>query len=52
MQKRKLERLEENLGALSVTLTDDDLKKIEAGAAAIRIGGARYPDAMLRRWGI
>ena len=45
MQKRKLERLEQNLGALSVTLAGDDLKEIEAGTAAIRIEGARYPDA-------
>lgn len=49
---RKLERLEENLGSLSVTLSDDDLKAIEAGAAAIKIEGARYPDAMLRRSGL
>lgn len=49
---RKLERFEENLGALAVTLTDDDLKQIEAGAAAIRIEGARYPDAMLKRSGL
>ncbi|MQX76668.1 aldo/keto reductase, partial [Sinorhizobium medicae] len=48
---RKLERLEENLGALSVTLSDDDLEQIESGAAAIRIEGARYPDEMLRRSG-
>jgi aryl-alcohol dehydrogenase-like predicted oxidoreductase len=49
---RKLERLEENLGALSVTLTDSELKEIETGAAAIRIEGARYPDAMMRRSGL
>ncbi|MQV98305.1 aldo/keto reductase, partial [Sinorhizobium medicae] len=48
---RKLERLEENLGALSVTLSNDDLEQIESGAAAIRIEGARYPDEMLRRSG-
>lgn len=48
---RKLERLEENLGALSVTLSDDDLEQIESGAAAIRIEGARYPEEMLRRSG-
>ncbi|MGX9147788.1 aldo/keto reductase [Mesorhizobium sp. 128a] len=49
---RKLERLEENLGALSVALSDDDLHEIETGAAAIRIEGARYPEAMLRRSGL
>lgn len=49
---RKLARLEENLGALSLTLADDDLRQIETGAAAIRIEGARYPDAILQRSGL
>jgi aryl-alcohol dehydrogenase-like predicted oxidoreductase len=47
---RKLERLEENLGALSVTLTADDLGEIEA--ANIKIEGARYPEEILRRSGL
>jgi aryl-alcohol dehydrogenase-like predicted oxidoreductase len=47
---RKLERLEENLGALSVTLTADDLVQIES--ANIKIEGARYPDEILRRSGL
>jgi aryl-alcohol dehydrogenase-like predicted oxidoreductase len=47
---RKLERLEENLGALSVTLTTDDLGEIEA--ANIKIEGARYPEEILRRSGL
>lgn len=49
---RKLERLDENLGALSVTLTVDDLDEIERVAAAIRIEGARYPEDLLRRSGL
>jgi aryl-alcohol dehydrogenase-like predicted oxidoreductase len=49
---RKLDRLEENLGALSVTLTADDLNEIEAAAATIRIEGARYPEEILRRSGL
>src|SRR5271166_4482497 len=47
---RKLERLEENLGALSVGLTGDDLDEIEA--ANIKIEGARYPEEILRRSGL
>jgi aryl-alcohol dehydrogenase-like predicted oxidoreductase len=47
---RKLERLEENLGALSVTLAADDLGEIDA--ANIEIAGARYPEEMLRRSGL
>jgi len=40
----KLHRLEENLGALDVELTADDLKEIEEAASKIRIHGARYPE--------
>jgi aryl-alcohol dehydrogenase-like predicted oxidoreductase len=47
---RKLERLEENLGSLSVTLSADDLGQIEA--ADIKIEGARYPEELLRRSGL
>jgi len=47
---RKLERLEENLGALSVALTGDDLDQIET--ANIKIEGARYPEEILRRSGL
>lgn len=47
---RKPERLDENLGALSVALTADDLNEIEA--AKIKIEGARYPEEILRRSGL
>jgi aryl-alcohol dehydrogenase-like predicted oxidoreductase len=47
---RKLERLDENLGALSIALTRDDLDEIEA--ANIKIEGARYPEEILRRSGL
>lgn len=43
---RKLERFEENIGALNVTLGQEDLNDIEQ--ANIAIEGARYPDSMLR----
>jgi aryl-alcohol dehydrogenase-like predicted oxidoreductase len=40
----KLERLEENLGALNVKLTADDLSAIETTSSHIKIEGARYPE--------
>jgi aryl-alcohol dehydrogenase-like predicted oxidoreductase len=39
----KLHRLEENIGAVDVVLTADDLKSIEEAATLIKIEGARYP---------
>jgi aryl-alcohol dehydrogenase-like predicted oxidoreductase len=39
----KLRRLEENLGALKIELTGEDLAEIEPLAAAIKIEGERYP---------
>ncbi|HEY9723392.1 MAG TPA: aldo/keto reductase [Oscillatoriaceae cyanobacterium] len=41
----KLHRLEENLGALKVHLTPDDLREIETAASHIQIVGERYPEA-------
>jgi aryl-alcohol dehydrogenase-like predicted oxidoreductase len=45
---RRLERLEENLGALRVELTADDLAAIDAVAAGITVVGDRYPEHMQR----
>jgi aryl-alcohol dehydrogenase-like predicted oxidoreductase len=45
---RRLDRLEENLGAADVELSDDDLGEIGAAAAGIEVQGARYPDFMQR----
>ena len=42
---RKPERLDENLGALSVELTPDDLLDIENAASKLTISGARYPES-------
>lgn len=47
---RKLARLEENIGALSLTLSADDLAEIEA--ANVKIEGARYPEEILKRSGL
>lgn len=45
---RRLERVEENLGAATVELTTDDMAHIEKASAAISIEGARLPAAVLK----
>jgi aryl-alcohol dehydrogenase-like predicted oxidoreductase len=45
---RRLQRLEENLGAAELQLTADDLADIDTAAAQITIRGERYPEAMQR----
>jgi aryl-alcohol dehydrogenase-like predicted oxidoreductase len=44
----KLSRLEENISALSVELTAEDLKEIENAASKINIQGDRYPESSKR----
>lgn len=44
----KLHRLEENLGAVNVTLSPNDLQEIENAAVRIPIEGERLPEAVLR----
>ena len=39
----KLDRLQENIGADNITLTTDELNKINAALATIKIVGERYP---------
>ncbi len=39
----KLHRLDENIGAVSVELTPDDLRQIDSAASKITVEGARYP---------
>ena len=39
----KLHRLEENIAAASIDLTDDDLRDIATAAAEIEVQGGRYP---------
>lgn len=46
---RKLERLDENIGAIAVELTTEDLREIDSAASKITIQGARYPEEMERR---
>ncbi|HZI60403.1 MAG TPA: aldo/keto reductase [Pyrinomonadaceae bacterium] len=47
----KLHRLEENIGAVDVVLTPDDLREIDDATTKITIQGARYPEAMEKRTG-
>ncbi len=42
----KLHRLEENIGAVSVELTPDDLREIDTAASKIQVQGARYPEKL------
>ena len=49
---RKLERLDENIGAAAVALTADDLRDIESAAAKITVQGARYPEHLERLTGL
>jgi aryl-alcohol dehydrogenase-like predicted oxidoreductase len=44
----KLHRLEENIGAVDVELTPDDLHQIESAAAKIQVQGARLPESALK----
>jgi aryl-alcohol dehydrogenase-like predicted oxidoreductase len=42
----KLHRLEENIGAVRVELTPDDLRELESAASKIPVQGARYPEEL------
>jgi aryl-alcohol dehydrogenase-like predicted oxidoreductase len=47
----KLTRLEENIGALSIELTSDDLREMESAASRITVQGARYPERLAQMVG-
>ena len=42
----KLHRLDENLGAVAIKLTADDVREIESAASKIKVEGARYPEKL------
>jgi aryl-alcohol dehydrogenase-like predicted oxidoreductase len=48
---RRLERLDENIGATAIDLTPDDLREIESAASEIKVEGARYPEHLERLTG-
>jgi aryl-alcohol dehydrogenase-like predicted oxidoreductase len=48
----KIHRLEENLGAVNVELTEGDLKQIDEASSNLKLEGARLPEAMLKMTGL
>jgi len=48
---RKLERLEENIGAAALELTTGDLREIDEAASRITVHGARYPEHLMKMVG-
>jgi aryl-alcohol dehydrogenase-like predicted oxidoreductase len=48
----KPNRLEENIGAVEVELTADDLREIDSAASKIAVEGARYPEELQRMTGL
>jgi len=48
----KLNRLEENIGAVSIQLTTDDLRDIDAAASKIKVEGDRYPERLEKMTGL
>ncbi|MGA3087974.1 MAG: aldo/keto reductase [Terriglobales bacterium] len=47
----KLHRLEENLGAVNVELSENDLKQIDEASSKLKLEGARLPEAALKMTG-
>ena len=47
----KVSRLEENIGAVSVKLTSDDLREIDNAVSKITVQGARYPENLQKMVG-
>lgn len=47
----KLHRLEENLGAVDIRLSPEDLRELETAASKIPVQGARYPEALQKMVG-
>jgi aryl-alcohol dehydrogenase-like predicted oxidoreductase len=48
----RLSRLEENIGATSLELSDSDLREIDNAAAQVKLMGARYPEHLARMTGL
>ncbi len=42
----KLHRLEENIGAVAIELTQDDLRQLDVATSKIAVQGARYPEEL------
>lgn len=48
----KLNRLEENIGAVELELSDDDVREINSAASKITVEGERYPEQLQRMTGL
>jgi len=48
----KLSRLDENIGAIAIELTPDDLREIDSAASRITVQGDRYPEHLQRMTGL
>jgi aryl-alcohol dehydrogenase-like predicted oxidoreductase len=48
----KLNRLEENIGAVSIQRTPEDLRDIDAAASKVKVEGARYPERLEKMTGL
>src|ERR1700704_5836925 len=48
----KLARLDENIGAVAIKLTSDDLREIDSAASKITVQGDRYPEHLQRMTGL
>lgn len=48
----KLNRLEENIGAVSLELTREDLREIESESSKVKVHGERYPEQLQRMVGL
>jgi len=48
----KLHRLEENIGAVAIELTNEDLRDMDAAASQITVQGDRYPEKLMKMVGL
>lgn len=48
----KMHRLEENLGAVAIELTADDLQEIDGATSKLTLQGARLPESVLKMTGL
>jgi len=48
----KLNRLEENIGAVAIQLKSDDLRELESASSKITVEGARYPERLEKMTGL
>jgi aryl-alcohol dehydrogenase-like predicted oxidoreductase len=48
----KLSRLQENVAAADIELTQDDLKRLDEALEQIKVAGERYPEELEKRTGL